>query len=398
MSCDLFVFAGEKSGDLHGEKLLQALYAKNPHLKIAGVGGPKMRSQGMNCILPMEEFQVMGFIDVFLALPKLIRQFYFIANQIQQLKPKTVLTIDYPGFNLRMVKHLRKKGFEGKLIHFICPSVWAWGKKRIPLMAETLDLLLSILPFEKELFAATALDVAYVGHPLIERLKHYSYKTLTLAPLAKMHASRKSMILASIGSLDKKIIALFPGSRKQEIERNLPLYFDVCRDLIKKDPELQAAVSVSEERYSPLILEIMKTQGWREEEVVFVPMDYSYELMKAAFVAIAKSGTVTLELALHRVPTVVTYGVSHLDKIIAYDILRIRLRFYCIVNIIAQKEVFAELIGPHFTPASLKEEVDALLDPSYRATVQHECDLLIRRLGDQETAAAAATEILKPGF
>ncbi len=376
MSCDLFIFAGEKSGDLHGEKLLQALYAKNPHLKIVGVGGPKMRSQGMDCILPMEEFQVMGFIDVFIALPKLIRQFYFIANQIQQLKPKAVVTIDYPGFNLRMAKHLRKKGFEGKLIHFICPSVWAWGKKRIPLMAETLDLLLSIFPFEKDLFATTALDVAYVGHPLIERLKHYSYKTL-LFPL------------------DKKIVALFPGSRKKEIERNLPLYLDACRDLLKKDPELQIALSVSEERYRLLILEIIKAKGWQEAEIGFVPIDYSYELMKAAFLAIAKSGTVTLELALHRVPTVVTYGVFYLDKIIAYDILRIRLRFYCLVNIIAQKEVFAELIGPQLTPTSLKEKIEALLDASYRAKIQRNCELLIKQLGDKETATAAATEILE---
>jgi lipid-A-disaccharide synthase len=376
MSCDLFVFAGEKSGDLHGEKLLQALYSKNPHLKIAGVGGPKMRSQGMDCILPMEEFQVMGFIDVFLALPKLIRQFYFIANQIQQLKPKAVLTIDYPSFNLRMAKHLRKKGFEGKLIHFICPSVWAWGKKRIPLMAEIFDLLLSILPFEKDLFASTTLDVAYVGHPLIERLNHYSYKTLSLP-------------------LNKKIIALFPGSRKKEIERNLPLYLDTCRDLLKKDPRLQIALSVSDERYRPLILETLRAKGWQEAEIVFVSIDHSYELMKAAFLAIAKSGTVTLELALHRVPTVVTYGVSYLDKIIAYDILRIRLRFYCIVNIIAQKEVFAELIGPQLTPTSLKEKTEALLEASHHAKIQRNCELLIKQLGDKEAATAAATEILK---
>jgi lipid-A-disaccharide synthase len=376
MSCDLFVFAGEKSGDLHGEKLLQALYAKNPHLKIVGVGGPKMRSYGFDCILPMEEFQVMGFIDVFLALPKLFRQFYFIASQIQRLKPKAVLTIDYPGFNLRMAKHLRKKGFKGKLIHFICPSVWAWGKKRVPLMTETLDLLLSILPFEKDLFATTALEVAYVGHPLIERLQHYSYKPLSLP-------------------LDKKIIALFPGSRKKEIERNLPLYLDTCRDLLKKDPELQIALSVSEERYRSLILEIIRAKGWKETEIVFVPIDYSYELMKAAFLAIAKSGTVTLELALHRTPTVVTYGVSRLDKIIAYDILRIRLRFYCIVNIIAQKELFAELFGPRLTVASLKEKTEALFDTSVRAQMQSDCELLIKQLGDKETASTAATEILR---
>jgi lipid-A-disaccharide synthase len=376
MSCDLFILAGEKSGDLHGEKLLQTLYIKSPRLKIAGVGGPKMRSQGMNCVLPMEEFQVMGFIDVFRALPKLIRQFYFVANEINRLKPKVIITIDYPGFNLRMAKHLRKKRFNGQLVHFICPSVWAWGKKRIPVMAENLDLLLSILPFEKQLFANTPLHVAYIGHPLIERLKNYSYKISTF-------------------SLDKKIIALFPGSRKKEIERNLPFYLDACSDLLKKEAGLQIALSVSEERYRPLILEILQAKGWQKNEIALVAADYSYELMKAAYLAIAKSGTVTLELALHRIPTVVTYGVSFLDKIIAYDVLRIRLSFYCLVNIIAQKQVFAELIGPHFTIDKLKEKAEELLDGPSRARIQRDCDLLVKQLGDKDTAFEAADEILQ---
>lgn len=375
MSCDLFVFAGETSGDLHGEKLLQALYRLDPDIKIAGVGGPKMRSQGMHCVLPMEEFQVMGFIDVFLMLPKLIRQFYYIANQIQRLKPKAVLTIDYPGFNLRMAKHLRKKGFKGKLIHFICPSVWAWGKKRIPVMGENFDHLLSILPFEKKLFANTALHVTYVGHPLIERLKHYFYKTLPLFS-------------------EKKIIALFPGSRKKEIQRNLPLYLDACRTLLEKNAQLQIALSLAQLDYKPIILKILKEKGWKETEIVLVTPEHSYELMKSAFLAIAKSGTVTLELALHRVPTVVTYGVSYLDKIIAYDLLRIRLRFYCLVNIIAQKEVFAELIGPQFTLTALKEKTEALLNETCRSKIHQECDLLIHQLGDKETASAVAAEIL----
>lgn len=374
MSCDLFVFAGEKSGDLHGEKLLQALLAKDPHLKIAGVGGPRMRSQGMECVLPTEEFQVMGFIDVFLALPKLIRQFYFIAKEIKRLQPKAVITIDYPGFNLRLVKHLRKKGFKGKCVHFICPSVWAWGKKRIPLMAKHLDLLLSILPFEKELFAHTPLHVVYVGHPLVHRLKTYVYKTPPFP-------------------LDKKIIALFPGSRRKEIERNLPLYLDVCRELLKKQPNLRIALSVSEERYRPLITDILNRKGC--SQIDLIPADYSYELMKAAYLAIAKSGTVTLELAMHRTPTVVTYAVSFLDKIIAYDILRIRLTFYCIVNIIAKKEIFTELIGPNFTFDKMKIKTEELLEDAPRAKIQRACDQLILELGEKDTAKEAASEILQ---
>jgi lipid-A-disaccharide synthase len=371
MSCDLFIFAGEKSGDLHGEKLLQALYAKNPQLKIAGVGGPLMRSHGMQCVMPMEEFQVIGFIDVFFALPKLFRQFHAIADKIAELKPKAVVMIDYPGFNLRMAKHLRKKGYTGKLVHFICPSVWAWGKKRIPLMGSTLDLLLSILPFEKKLFEHTPLKVAYVGHPLIERIKSYPYQTLPS---------------------DGKIIALFPGSRKKEIERNLPLYLDACREL---SSGFQIALSVSDERYRPLMLEIVKAKQWKEEEILWVTANLTYELMKKAYLAIAKSGTVTLELALHRVPTVVTYAVSFLDKIIAYDILRIRLQFYCLVNIIAQRQVFAELIGPQLSLASLNEKLRALTEEPIRKKIQQECDLLIEQLGNKDTASEAAEEVLQ---
>ena len=376
MSCDLFVFAGEKSADLHGEKLLLALRSQNPDLKIFGVGGPKMRSAGMDCILPMEDFQVMGFIDVFCALPKLYRQFYLVADEIQRLNPKAVITIDYPGFNLRMAKHLRKKAFKGKLVHFICPSVWAWGKKRIPLMAQNLDLLLSILPFEKQIFADTPLRVAYLGHPLSERMKTYVYKKLTFPS-------------------DKKIIALFPGSRKKEIERNLRLQLDVCSALLKKHPDFHIALSVSDEKFRPLIMEILKEKGWNNTQISLVPPDSSYELMKASHLAIAKSGTVTLELALHRVPTVVVYGVSFLDQIIAYDILRIRLPFYCLVNIIAQKEVFPELIGPNFTFDQVKEKAEELLKQPSRLKIQNACDAIIEQLGGKETSKEAAVEILK---
>ncbi len=371
MSCDLFIFAGENSADLHGEKLLHALLEKNPNLKVTGVGGPRMRALGMDCILPMEEFQVMGFIDVFIALPRLISKFYFVAREIQRLNPRAVVTIDYPGFNQRMAKHLRKKGFKGKLIHFICPSVWAWGKKRIPLMAKNLDLLLSILPFEKQIFANTKLPVVFVGNPLSERIKAYAYKPLDMPK-------------------DKKIIALFPGSRRKEIERNLKIQLDLCKEL----PDYHIALSIADEKFRPFILETIRNQGWKEDEISLVPANYSYELMKAAYLAIAKSGTVTLELALHRVPTVVIYGVSRLDKIIAYDILRIRLPFYCLVNIIAQKEVFPELIGPNLTLDNLRTKVHELLTDPARAKIQRECDIIIRDLSGKETSQESATEIL----
>ena len=130
MFCDFFVFAGEKSGDLHGEKLLKAISEKNPDLTICGVGGPKMRSTGMECVLPMEEFQVMGFIDVFLALPKLYRQFYYVAETILKLNPCAVITIDYPGFNLRLARHLRKKGYKRETDPLHLPIRLGLGEKK----------------------------------------------------------------------------------------------------------------------------------------------------------------------------------------------------------------------------------------------------------------------------
>ncbi|MBS0605631.1 MAG: lipid-A-disaccharide synthase [Parachlamydiales bacterium] len=373
--CGLFIFVGEKSADLHGEKILEALKQLSPTLRIFGVGGPKMRAAGLNCVLPMEEFQVMGFVDVFLALPKLMRQFYFVSDQILTLKPKAVLFIDYPGFNLRMAKHLRKKGFQGKLCHYICPSVWAWGKKRIPLMAKHLDLLLTILPFEKSYFADTGLRVEYVGHPLVQRIKDHTYLPFPFPQ-------------------DKKILAIFPGSRRKELERNLALQLQVCSRLKYDNPELAFALSVSDEKYRPLIEEIVEKQGWKDK-LQLVPQDRTYELMRAAHAAIAKSGTVTLELALHGVPTVVTYAISALDLFIARDVLKIRLPFYCLVNIIANSEVFPELFGPNFTEKNLYQKISALIEGTERRICKASCQALKDQLGDGNASQEAAKYVLQ---
>lgn len=374
MPCDLYFFAGETSGDLHAEGIVRALKTHNPDICIAGVAGPKMRAAGVVHTIPMEAFQVMGFLDVFWALPRLIRQFYQVVREIERLQPKVVITIDYPGFNLRLMRHLKKKGFKGKCIHFISPSVWAWGKKRIPLMAQVLDQLLTILPFEKALFKETPLAVTYVGHPLVERLQSHTYRPLALPQ-------------------GKKIVSLFPGSRRKEIERNLPLYLRAAKDLAAVHPDLHFALSVSEERFRPLILEILKKE-YDPEKITLVDSDDSYALMRASYLAIAKSGTVTLELALHHIPTVVTYAISPIDVFIARDILQIRLPHYCLVNIIAEKEIFPELFGPHFTLATLKQNIETLLQRETYASVRTQCSHLVEQLSSKKTSEEVAERIL----
>lgn len=367
--CDLFLVVGEASGDRLGADLLTALFKKRPHLRVSAIAGPLMRAYPIDCPFPMEELQVMGFIDVLLAFPRLRRLFYTTLETIEGLQPRVVITIDYPGFNLRLTQHLKKRGFRGKLVHYVCPSVWAWGKKRIPLMARTLDLLLSILPFESKLFAETSLRTLFIGNPIAERIRNHCYKARVA---------------------EGPLIALFPGSRAHEITRNLPLMLRAC----KATPDLPVALSIANPNLIPLIQKILKIEQWEADKLLWVEADRTYELMKQAHLAIAKSGTVTLELALHHTPTVVIYAISKLDYFIAYYLLRIKLPFYALPNLIAEKQVFAELIGPHLTQSRLNAEVKTLLDPHTRSTLQEQCQDLDRQLSDKTPSEEAAGAVL----
>jgi lipid-A-disaccharide synthase len=358
---DIFIFAGETSGDLHGEKLLKAFYQQNCRLKIFGVGGPKMRAlstRGMECVMPMENFQVMGFSAVIAALPRLIRQFYFLRRMILERNPKAVVLIDYPGFNLRLARSLRKKGYKGKICHYICPSVWAWGKKRVDILAQNYDLLLSILPFEKEYFSKTGLRVEYVGNPLVKEIEE-----------------KKS---------EENILALFPGSRSKELGLNFPLQLKVAKRLREENRGLKIVVSVSQPKFLPVLKEMAKGS-----DVVF---EESPGLMKRASFALAKSGTVTLELALHGVPTIVTYGISPFDLFVAKYLLRIRLPYYCLVNIIAQKEVFPELIGPALTEENLYNSAQKIIRDL--GGNRKACQQVRELLGNQEASLRASELIL----
>lgn len=369
MKYDLFIFCGEPSGDLHGEALIQSLLKQNPHLKIFGVGGPKMRKMPFRTILPMEEFQVMGFVDVFFALPKILRHFYSLAHFLLKEKPPAVVFIDYPGFTLRMERHLRKKGFSGKIIHYICPSVWAHGEGRIALLEKNVDLLLSIFPFEPKCFSSS-FPVHYVGHPLVSR-----FQDNPSAPLS--------------WTKGKKVISIFPGSRKKEILLNFPIQLRAFRSIHSKD--VCGAISVSEPAFLPLLEECLHKEGLQiGEQLRWVEAKDSYALMQSSYCAIAKSGTVTLELALHNVPTVVTYGIAPLDLFIVKYLYKISLPFYCIVNIICNQEIFKELYGPALTEQSLTQELQNLLIPSYHAHKVRLCSEVAQILGNKKASQESA--------
>lgn len=366
----IFIFAGETSGDLHGHKLVRELKKTFPNAHLFGVGGPKMRAEGLDCILEMEKFQVMGFIDVFFALPRLMRYFFSLRNLLLKKQPDLVLFIDYPGFSLALAKSLSKRSFKGKICHYICPSVWAWGKKRIPKMEKILDHLFVIFPFEASLFDKSKLQVDYVGNPLVQNI--YSGPTLPS---------------------DHRLIALFPGSRQKEILRNFPLQLQVAKKLSSEFPDVKFAVSVSEPSFTPILKQMCEEAKF--DQVTLLSSEQNGALMKSCTLAIAKSGTNNLELALHQVPTIVTYGVGPMDLFIVKNILKIILPFYCIVNIIANKEVFPELIGPNFTEESLYFHAHRLLSSEQALNECREKCAEIGKILEKKVPEIAITNILK---
>ncbi|MCI0381534.1 MAG: lipid-A-disaccharide synthase [Chlamydiae bacterium] len=321
---DLFIIAGEASGDVHGAKILHALQKKNPEMQTIGIAGPKMREMKIHCFLPMESFQIMGFIQVFKNILKFIRLFYKTAGCILKVNPKVVLLIDYPGFNLRLAKYLRKKGFTGEICQYICPSVWAWNKKRISLIEKNFTQLFCILPFEPGLFKDPKLLVKYVGHPLI-----------------------KNQPKRVVDDANLKCISIFPGSREREILSNLPIHLKAAEKIHAKFPDLVFGISISQDLFFPLIDSLVKKHP--SLPIQYYPAKDKGKLMDLSLLAFAKSGTITLELALNQIPTVVTYAISKLDLIIAKNILKISLPFYCLPNIILNSPLFPELFGPFFT-------------------------------------------------
>ncbi len=335
----LFLIAGEMSGDLLGSQLARAIKRFLPQYPLLGVAGPLMCREGVKPIGVFDQLQVMGITDVIKKLPSLAVSFKKVEHHILKTRPKAVIFIDYPGFNLRLARSLRKKGYQGKLITYVCPSVWVWGKGRIKLMTKYLDLLLTLFPFEVDCFSHTDLKVQHVGHPLYERFKSYLY--------ADDWKER-------FGLSDKPILALFPGSRQSEIELTYPLQLNAAKLFLQEHKGVQICVSESQKKYRPLLEKLAKEASVK---VTLIPHHYNYELMRDARAALAKSGTVTLELAWHQTPAVVLYGVTKMGRLLAKYVLRLDIPHYCIVNILQKRTVFPEKIRQGFDAKSV---IDAL--------------------------------------
>jgi len=378
----LFLVAGEMSGDLLGSLLAKYLNRKMPQFPLFGVAGPMMCKEGVRTIGVFDKLQVMGIGDVIKGLPNLIKQFKTVERTILEQQPKAVIFIDYPGFNIRLAESLRSKGYQGKLIHYVCPSVWVWGKRRIPRMARSLDLLLTLFPFEPPLFANTSLKTVSVGHPIEEQISIYDY----------FDGWKKSVGLPE----DKPLLAVFPGSRKGEIEKTFPLQLEALKFWLSRYPETVIGISCVNQELKSLL---KKMSSDLLDKISFVPSHYTYELMRDARCALAKSGTVTLELAMHNTPSVVMYGMTRGGRFLAKYLFNLDLPHYCIVNIIQNETVFPELIKGGFDPLGVCHTLESLWEEgALREKCIQECKNMQENLQAKEgitSSEQAAIEIEK---
>lgn len=376
---NFFFIAGEASGDRHGGLIIDALKKIDPSIRFTGVGGGHMIQAGLSPFLTLEPFEVMGLRDVIFALPRLSRLFRQVRQEILDQNPDAVVLIDYPGFNLRLAASLRKKGYKGKIFYYISPTVWAHSPKRTEVLAKHVDHLFTLFPFEKQCYAHTSLPVTYVGHPLAQEVR--------------MHQPKDDWRNEVGISKEAVILGVFPGSRPGEIARNLKNQLQAIEQLQQAYPETIVAVSCASPHLAPLL-----KKGLEGRKVVLMPSKYSYELMRESRVAIAVSGTVNLELALHKTPTVVVYAIGLVASLYAGLVLRLMLPYFSIVNILSGRELFPEFIRKGFRKNKVAKELEELfaMGPKRQAVIEgcRQIETSLQEGGGANKAAQVMCEAL----
>lgn len=327
-----YIIAGEASGDLHGSNLIREIKKLDNTADIRCWGGDKMQAAGGELVKHYRDLAFMGFTEVLMNLRTIFRNLRFCKEDILAYKPDTLILIDYPGFNLRIAKWAREQGL--KVIFYISPQVWAWKEGRVKMMKECIDKMLVILPFEKDYFKNKwNWDVEYVGHPLVEVVEA---KQVEPAPA----------VFAS-----KPIIALLPGSRKQEILKKLPIMLEVS----PRFPDHQFVVAKAPGLEESFYDELMKDYN----NVSYVS-NKTYDLLRQSKAALVTSGTATLETALFAVPEVVCYKGSPISYEIAKRVIKVK--YISLVNLIMDKLVVKELIQHELTVENLHRELNDLLN------------------------------------
>lgn len=376
MSKKVYVIAGEASGDLHGSNLLKYLFQNaqslNQELNVRFWGGDKMADVvGYAPVKHYKELAFMGFLEVLMNIRAILKNISFCKQDIIEFKPDVLVLIDYPGFNLRIAKWAKSQGI--KVLYYISPTVWAWKEKRVYTIKEVVDKMYCILPFEKPFYEKFNYDVEYLGHPLLDAVEQYE---ATKIPTNQFLLEQKLS--------EKPIIAVLPGSRKQEIRKKLPIMLKALESFNGYQIVIAGAPSMEETFYKEVI-------GNYPARIVF---GKTYDLLSASEAAVVTSGTATLETALLNIPEVVCYITSAVSYHIAKRLVNIK--YISLVNLILDREVVKELIQQDCTVENIRNEVELILkDGSNRSKMLNDYETLRKELGGGGASEAIAKNMFE---
>lgn len=341
----IYIVAGEASGDVLGARLVAALRARAPGLDFAGIGGARLAEQGVESLFPMRELALMGLLEVLPNIRNLARRLNQAVADITARRPAAIVTIDSPGFTLRLAERVRPLGIP--IIHYVAPQIWAWRPGRVKKLRERVDRILCLLPFEPVLFEAAGIPATFVGHPVLE-------SGADGGDAARCRAAH------GIGAGERPLLVM-PGSRRMEAKRLLPLFGAALGLLAARRPGLRPIVPVS-----PVVAEQVRAgvAGWPGRPILVEALADKHDAFAAVAEAggagLIKSGTSSLEMAVAGIPHLVAYRVNPITAVIVRRLIQVR--FVSLVNLLAEREVAPEYLQERATPDALAGALDGLLD------------------------------------
>ncbi len=363
------MIAGEASGDLHGSNVIRQLFAMDPHLNIRCWGGDLMKKEGGEVVKHIRELAFMGFQEVLMNLRTILRNMKQCKADIEHFQPDALLLIDYPGFNLRIAEWAKEKGIP--VFYYVSPQVWAWKQSRVFKIRKVVDHMFVILPFEKAFYEKFDYSVDFVGHPLIDAIQRYEEEKSADDFVRRNNCSTKP------------IIAVLPGSRRQEIAKKLPVMLQAVENLSEYQVIVAGAPSMDESYYTEFLPANTK--------IVF---GQTYDLLANSVAAIVTSGTATLETALFKVPEVVCYKSSPVSYQIAKRLVKIK--YISLVNLIMDREVVKELIQGDCTAEKIRYELNRILPGgAARNEMEKDFSALTQILGGGGASKKVAQSLLK---
>ncbi|MBB4807570.1 lipid-A-disaccharide synthase [Chryseobacterium defluvii] len=363
-----YIIAGEASGDLHGSNLMKALKEKDPKAEFRFWGGDLMEKQGGTLVKHYRDLAFMGFLEVAMNLRTILNNIKFCKDDIKDHQPDILILVDYPGFNLRIAKFAKELGI--KVVYYISPQLWAWKEGRVETIKKYVDEMMVILPFEEDFYKKHGVHSHFVGHPLLDAI-------------SRLQEIDAEAFKKENGFNEKEIIALLPGSRKQEVEKMLEIMLSVRSYFKDYQFVIAGAPSLPKTFY----------QKYVDDHVHFVS-NKTYDLLRCSKAALVTSGTATLETALLNIPEVVCYRGSKVSYAIAKRLVK-NIKYISLVNLIMDKEVVKELIQNDLNTQNLVEELNKMIHGETRQQVLKDYELLRKKLGGKGASENAAEVILK---